>query len=386
MIRAGRVIRIVDVETGGWSDQRGHVGDVSGLAFTRDGQAVLSAGDGEDGTIRVWDAAPGLKKQSSHPFSPNLISTKWPSYGPALCLSPDGRHLITVYSDKEFSLWDTLRLAEGKRQSLPFANHTTIAAVAAGGKLCAFGSQTGELMLWDLVTGETRNFPRLDSHRVYRLEFSRDGRSLAAASDSDKLGEPSIAEDTIRTIRVWDVDGLTEKHTIDSVGEFPVLLNLSADAKTLMAGFSQGQVKLWPLDGQSEASTFYRHSGWVRGLGLSADGQTLVSAGGTIRFWDVKTRHENALRLNPRKGSFFGIALSHDGRRLAAGASDGRITIWDITSHQEVATLEGHKEWVAQLAFTPDGDHLVSASKDQLRVWTAASWTEIEAAEKKDGK
>jgi hypothetical protein len=27
----------------------------------------------------------------------------------------------------------------------------------------------------------------------------------------------------------------------------------------------------------------------------------------------------------------------------------------------------------------PDGDHLVSVSKDQLRVWRAASWTEADA-------
>ena len=111
------------------------------------------------------------------------------------------------------------------------------------------------------------------------------------------------------------------------------------------------------------------------------DGQTLISAAADIRFWDIRTRGEIG-RLNPRTGSFTSLALSPDGRRLAAGTSDGRITIWDVASHQELAMLEGHKEEVTQLAFTPDGDHLVSASKDQLRVWRAASWAEIEPAVK----
>jgi WD40 repeat protein len=118
----------------------------------------------------------------------------------------------------------------------------------------------------------------------------------------------------------------------------------------------------------------------VNGLALSHDGQTLVSAAGSIRFWDVRTGRENALKLSPRAG-VSSLALSLDGRRLAAGDWDGRITIWDVASHQEVATLEGHQESVMQLAFTPDGDHLVSVSKDQLRVWRAASWAEIEAVE-----
>ena len=118
---------------------------------------------------------------------------------------------------------------------------------------------------------------------------------------------------------------------------------------------------------------------------MLTNGQTLISAGPDIRFWDVRSHHENALKLSPRAGANR-ISLSPDGRRLAAGASDGRITIWEVASHQEVATLEGHEESVTQLAFTPDGDHLISASKDQLRVWSAPSWAEIEAAEKTAGK
>ena len=116
------------------------------------------------------------------------------------------------------------------------------------------------------------------------------------------------------------------------------------------------------------------------------DGQTLISAGPDIRFWDVQTRHENALKLSPRVGEYHCLALSPDGRRLAAGAKDGRITLWDVTSHQEVATIEGHQESVMQLAFTPDGDHLVSVSKDQLRVWRAASQSEADAATENEAR
>jgi WD40 repeat protein len=118
---------------------------------------------------------------------------------------------------------------------------------------------------------------------------------------------------------------------------------------------------------------------------MLTNGQTLISVGPDIRFWDVRTRRETN-KLSPRAGGGGCIALSRDGRRFAAGASDGRITIWDVASHQEVATLEGHKESVTQLAFTPDGDHLVSVSKDQLRVWRASSWAQTEAAQKQARK
>jgi WD40 repeat protein/predicted Ser/Thr protein kinase len=377
---AGRIIRLVEVETGNRkAELRGHRQDVIGLAFTPDGQTLLSASG--DGTIRVWDPVPRAKEKPAHVFARNSISVAWRSYGPALCLAPDGRHLLTIYTNQTFSVWDTLRLAEGERHPLPFTN-TTIAAVAPGGRLAAFGSRSGEVALWDAETGQAQFFARPGTNRVHLLVFSLDGRHLAVADDAWTLSQMGVANDTRRTIRVWDLSARKQTHFFSTdEGEFPVEMIFSADARVLVAGFSKGPLKLWPLDQPREAATFPGHSGWVRGLAMLQDGQTLISAGADIRFWDVRTRRENALKLSPRADANR-ISLSPDGRRLAAGASDGRITIWDVASHQEVVTLVGHEESVTQLAFAPDGDHLVSASKDQLRVWRAAAWTEIEGAEK----
>ncbi len=376
---AGRIIRLADVATGKLKTElRGHLSDVSGLAFTPDGQALLSAS--LDGTLRVWDVVPRAKEKSAHVFARNSISGAWSSYGPALCLSPDGCHLLAVYTNQTFSLWDTRRLAEGERHPLPFTN-TTIAAVASGGRLAAFASRQGEVVLWDVETAQTRPFAQLGTNQIHRLVFSPDGSCLAAADDTKKLSEMAGSnDDPRRSVRVWDVGSRKETHVLSPDGQFLTSLTFSADAKVLLAGTWRGSVKLWQLDGSGEAATFPGPSG-ARSQALLPDGQTLISAGGDIRFWDVRTRRETDT-INPRSGGFTGVVLSPDGRRLAAGASDGRITVWDVASHQELATLEGHQESVTQMAFTPDGDHLVSASKDQLRAWRAASWAEIEAAEK----
>jgi WD40 repeat protein len=156
-------------------------------------------------------------------------------------------------------------------------------------------------------------------------------------------------------------------------------LTFSPDAKALLAGFFRGQVKLWQVDGPSDAATFLGPDAPVQAVALLPDGRTLVAAGPEIRFWNIRTRHEKD-KLSPRgRGDrFICVAVSPDGRRFAAGAGDGLITIWDVASHQEVATLRGHREPLRQLAFTPDGDYLVSASRDQLRIWRAASLEEAD--------
>jgi WD40 repeat protein len=313
-------------------------------------------------------------------FTRNSISSEWRSYGPALFLSPDGRHLLTVYTNQTFSVWDTLRLTEGERHPLPFTN-TSTTAVAPGGRLAAFASRSGAVMLCEAETGQTQFFAHSDTNNIHRLVFSRDGRYLAVGDDAKTLSQMATAMEPKRTVRVWDVGARKQTHIFSPDGEFPISLKFSDDAKALVAGFWRGGVKLWQLDGAGGAATFPGHPQQPGGLALLRDGKTVISAGGDIRFWDVRTRQETD-RLKPRTGATC-MALSLDGRRLAAGASDGSISIWDVASHEEVATLDGHREAVQQIAFTPDGDYLVSVSKDQLRVWRAPSWAEIEVAEKK---
>jgi WD40 repeat protein len=379
MSGAGWIIRLVDVQTGSQKELRGHLKGVSSLAFTPDGQTLLSASD--DGTIRVWDLLPRAKEKSAHQVAQNSISTDWLTYGHALCLSPDGGHLLIVYTNQTFTLWDTLGFVEGEPHPLPFTN-TLIAAVASGGRLAAFAGRGGEVMLWDAVMAQARFFAQPGTNRIHRLVFSPDGRYLAFADNAKPLSQ-KFAGNERSTIRVWAVAARKETHVFATDDSLPMSLTFSADARALMAGFARGTAKLWQLGGSesSQAATFLGHSGNAGSTALLRDGQTLISAGGDIRFWDVRTRQQTD-KLNPRKGASR-LALSPDARRLATSASDGSISIWDVASHQEVATFRGHRESVTQLAFTPDGDHLVSVSKDQLRVWRAPSWAEIAAAETK---
>lgn len=84
-------------------------------------------------------------------------------------------------------------------------------------------------------------------------------------------------------------------------------------------------------------------------------------------------------------GSILSIALSPDGTLLAAGDDSGEIRVWQVAqtrsqhqfdSHlgQPILTCRGHDNSVRAVAFSPDGNTLVSCSSDQtIRLWDIAS-------------
>jgi platelet-activating factor acetylhydrolase IB subunit alpha len=55
---------------------------------------------------------------------------------------------------------------------------------------------------------------------------------------------------------------------------------------------------------------------------------------------------------------------------LVSGSRDKTIKIWEVRNSRCVLTLEGHDNWVNDVAFHPTGRFLLSVSDDySLRIW-----------------
>jgi WD40 repeat protein len=64
------------------------------------------------------------------------------------------------------------------------------------------------------------------------------------------------------------------------------------------------------------------------------------------------------------------LALTPDGRFVAAGGWDGKVGVWDVHSGRRVWTLKGHRRPPHAVDLTPDGRFAVSVCEDEsVRFW-----------------
>jgi WD40 repeat protein len=68
------------------------------------------------------------------------------------------------------------------------------------------------------------------------------------------------------------------------------------------------------------------------------------------------------------------VAFSHDGIHIVSGSRDKSVRVWDASTGAELQQLNGHTALVNSVAFSHDGIHIVSGSYDwSVRVWDAST-------------
>ncbi|MEL6352649.1 MAG: hypothetical protein AAFR58_12865, partial [Cyanobacteria bacterium J06627_28] len=73
--------------------------------------------------------------------------------------------------------------------------------------------------------------------------------------------------------------------------------------------------------------------------------------------------------------SVLSVAFSPQGDRIVSGSDDHTLRLWDLEGNAVGSPFEGHSSWVSSVAFSPQGDRIVSGSSDStLRLWRVGTW------------
>jgi WD40 repeat protein/serine/threonine protein kinase len=94
-------------------------------------------------------------------------------------------------------------------------------------------------------------------------------------------------------------------------------------------------------------------------------------------YWERQT-HLEIKTFRGHSGGINSVAFSPDGQRIVTGSFDHTAKVWEAVGGKELLTLKGHSDSIWSVAFSPDGQRIVTGSEDQTaKIWDTASGREL---------
>lgn len=307
----------------------GHTSEVCACAWSPTG-SLLASGSG-DSTARIWPIADGTSRSGSQNGSPNVLVLK---------------HVKGRTNEK--------------------SKDVTTLDWNGEGTLLATGSYDGQARLWS-TNGELKS--TLSKHKgpIFTLKWNKKGDYLLTGS-CDK------------TAIVWDVKAEEWKQQF----EFHSGPTLDVDWRnnvSFASSSTDNTIYVCKIGENRPIKTFLGHQGEVNCVKWDPTGSLLASCSDdmTAKIWSMKQEKyvhdlkDHSKEIYTLRWSPTGPGTNNMNQQLvlASASFDSTVKLWDVELGRLLSSLNGHREPVYSVAFSPNGEYLASGSLDKsVHIWS----------------
>lgn len=283
-------------------------------------------------------------------------------------------------------------------------NHITFAH--NGGSMLSQDG-TGQVIVWNLNSG-TKRFTLAGGGAILSAFYNTDDSLIITAGVDNR-------------VRVWKANDGTLINTAQGEASGVTAVASTADGGTLALGNNDGFIAIWrPSDGRTPTFSVQGEKGrLIRALAFATDGKTFVSIasdnvvriwdasdgtpkrqltgftqptqvafsgdgllmavadGTTIHLYDTTDFKEHPALTQSDLAAALGMAFSPDGKFIAAGGIGAFVYVWTTADGKLAAHLPGHDKQFTSLAWSPNGQLLLTtspAANGGAFVWNTSSF------------
>lgn len=292
------------------------------VVFSPDNAVVAAAGGNRDDfAIRVWDVATG---------APIGILGGHTGFIAALAFSPDGQLLVSVSDDGTAKIWDWRNGDQLKTLEFPGGVYSVL--FSRDGQTLAIGgvdepeNQILHAAIWTFAVGSWE--PRLKFYEFWNVT------SMAYSPDGGVL----VGGGTSRNVQVWRTSDASVIYTLNhahQVGDIAITPDGSTVATaTCMTVVNyectDGGIWLWDLPSGRLLRKLSGFPHGVESVEFTADGSMLIAAAryGMLRFYSTAD-YTSVYETTPPDGNSV-LTLSADSGLLATASNNGEVRLWKV--------------------------------------------------------
>lgn len=366
----------------------GHGQTISAAAFAADSQYVITGAYGDAGA-RVWDLSTG-----------NVVASFVGHRTPVttIAVAPDGKHAVSGSCMQRrqprpgqvpelvrgtLCLWelptcDQVRVFEGALPILEcvrFSSDGRRVVAASSVNDSKFQETQERVTIWETATGKLLH----SISKEVGCCSPKVGHSIAFSPDL----KYALSSAPGHTFKYWDVATGDIVRTFRVFSAAIACIDLGAERDSVLLGIGDGSLGVWDLSQGRMIRTFEGHAAGLRWARLSHDGKSALSVGTeesgqwsgnkqTLKLWNVSTGR--LLGTLEESSSGVEAAFSANGEFVLSASnsppgSDGQLRVWEASTGRLVHSLKGLEDHVGSVAFSPDGNYVLSSSYALLSSW-----------------
>ncbi len=246
--------------------------------------------------------------------------------------------------------------------------------VTPDGSRIVSGSEDGTIRVWNMNNLNERPVVlRGHTGTVDSVYVTPQASHKATPGTAD--GSKMISGSDDGTIRVWDMNNLTEPPVVLISDTNWNSVCVTPDGSRIVLGNGDGTIRVWDMNNLTEPPVMLTgHTEWVCSVCITPDGSKIVSGSfdRTVCIWNMNNLDESPVMLTGHTGSC-SVCVTPDSSKIVSYGDDGTIRVWDMNNLTEPPVmLTGHTGWVCSVCVTPDGSKIISCGMGvdgTIHVW-----------------